>query len=150
MPLAIRSNIADIFNGLNRSYIYIWLSKSAKAVYVGQTNDRTGSLGRGHRHFDINGQLRSRMYEKLDVIPEQFNDFVLISYLLPATQEFIGPETSYREAVEYLVQIQLHENRDRVVPFFRVISWVRSNDRTRDKTVQKLAQAIVDDFLTAY
>ncbi len=150
MSNIVRTQVANIFNGLDRAYVYIWLSKSARAVYVGQTAGRTGSLGRGHAHFRTKGQLRQRLDQKLGVNPEDFDDFWLTSYLLPPTQEFIGPESSYREAVEYLVQYNLQQLRGSVRPGFRVISWVRSNDRTSDLGVQLLAQGIVADFLTSY
>ncbi len=150
MPNIVRTHIADIFNGLDRAYVYIWLSKSAGAVYVGQTAGRTGSFGRGHAHFRPLGQLRRRMDNKLGVDPEDYDDFLLTSYLLPLSQEFIGPESSYREAVEYLVQTNLQQLRGGVKPGFRIISWVRANDRTSDLGVQLLAQNIVADFLMSY
>ena len=150
MPNVVRTNVADIFNGLDRAYVYIWLSKAARAVYVGQTAGRTGSLGRGHAHFCSRGQLRRRLDKKLGVEPEDFDDFLLVSYLLPVSQEFIGPESSYREAVEYVVQVTLQQLRGNVRPGFRIISWVRANDRTNDAGVQLLAQSIVADFMTSY
>jgi len=150
MLTVVRTHVANIFNGLDRAYVYIWLSKSAQAVYVGQTAGRTGSLGRGHAHSCTRGQLRRRLDKKLGVDPEDFDDFLLTSYLLPLSQEFIGPESSYREAVEYLVQTNLQQLRGGVRPGFRIISWVRSNDRTSDLGVQLLAQDIVADFLMSY
>ncbi|MDQ2771301.1 MAG: hypothetical protein M3Y54_12465 [Bacteroidota bacterium] len=150
MSNVVRTHVANIFNGRDRAYIYIWLSKQARAVYVGQTAGSTGSLGRGHAHFRTQGQLRRRMDQKLGVDPEDFDDFLLTSYLLPVSQEFIGPESSYREAVEYLVQSNLQQLRGGVRPGFRIISWVRSNDRTSDLGVQLLAQDIVADFLMSY
>jgi hypothetical protein len=150
MPQAVRTQVADIFNGLDRSYVYIWLSKAAQAVYVGQTAGRSGSFGRGYAHFCPRGQLRRRLDRKLGVAPEDFDDFLLTSYLLPPGQEFIGPESSYREAVEYLVQTNLQLLRGGVMPGFRIISWVRANDRTSDLNVQLLAQQIADDFIQYY
>ena len=150
MSTIVRTLIADIFNGRDRAYLYIWLSKLAGAVYVGQTNGPTGSLGRGYAHFRGRGQLRRQLDSKLGVEPEEFNDFQLVSYLLPESQEFIGPETSYREAVEYVVQTNLQLARGRVRPGFRVISWVRANDRVSDLQVQLLARHISDDFLLNY
>ncbi len=146
----VRTEVADVFNGRDRAYIYIWLSKLAGAVYVGQTAGPTGSLGRGHAHFRSKGQLRCRLDRKLGVEPEDFDDFQLSSYLLPSKEEFIGPESSYREAVEYLVQCALQLQRGQCKPSFRVISWVRDNDRTRDLGVQLLAQQITEDFLLNY
>lgn len=150
MPNVVRTEVANIFNGRDRAYVYIWLSKLAGAVYVGQTAGPTGSFGRGYAHFRSSGQLRRRLDKKLGVEPEDFEDFLLTSYLLPIKEEFIGPETSYREAVEYLVQRTLQLERGQVRPSFRVISWVRDNDRTQDLGVQLLARQIADDFLLNY
>ncbi|WP_157887163.1 hypothetical protein [Hymenobacter sp. PAMC 26628] len=150
MSNVVRTEVADIFNGRDRAYIYIWLSKLAGAVYVGQTAGPNGTLGRGYAHFRSRGQLRRQMDKKLGVEPEDFNDFLITSYLLPVKEEFIGPESSYREAVEYLVQRTLQLRRGQVRPGFRIISWVRDNDRTRDLSVQLLAQQITEDFLLHY
>lgn len=150
MPIIVRATIADIFNGRDRAYLYIWLSKSAGAVYVGQTASPTGSLGRSYAHFRSRGQLRRQLDKTLGVEPEDFDDFQLTSYLLPRKEEFIGPESSYREAVEYLVQRTLQLQRGQVQPGFRVISWVRVNDRTQDLGVQLLARQIAEDFLSYY
>lgn len=147
---SVRTFVADIFNGSGRSYIYFWVSKQARIVYVGQTADRTGSYGRGYGHLQTGGTMRCRVEEETGQPLETYDDLWLVSYRLPATPEYVGLESSYREAVEYLVHTQLLLERGTLSPTFRVIANIRSNGRTEQAAVKRLAQEIADDFLRGY
>ena len=125
----IRTFVSNIFYGNNQAFIYIWLSKSEKLVYVGQTNDRFGTWGRSFGHIQPQGTLRMRCEQILGIDIDFIEDLVLVSYLLPQTIEFTGEETSFRLAVEYLVQIGLQEKRKDLIPTFRIISNVSISDR---------------------
>ena len=146
----IRTFVADIFNGANRSYIYFWVSKQARVVYVGQTADRVGTYGRGYGHLQPDGTLRCRVEDITGHPLEVYDDLLLVSYRLPETPEYIGLESSYREAVEYLVHTQLLLERGRVSPVFRVIANIRANGRVEQHTVRQLAANITSDFLRNY
>ncbi len=146
----IRTFVSNIFYGNNRAFIYIWLSKSEKLVYVGQTNDRFGTWGRSFGHIQPQGTLRMRCEQILGIDVDFIEDLVLVSYLLPQTIEFTGEETSFRLAVEYLVQVGLQEKRKDLIPTFRIISNVSISDRTTNRTVKRLAEKIVADFVESY
>lgn len=146
----IRTFVSNIFYGNNRAFIYIWLSKSEKLVYVGQTNDRFGTWGRSFGHIQPQGTLRMRCEKHLGIDIDFVEDLILFSYLLPQTIEFTGEETSFRLAVEYLVQIGLQEKRKDLIPTFRVISNVSISDRTTNRAVKRLAEAIVANFVESY
>ena len=150
MVVGVRTFVSNIFVGLNKAYIYIWLSKSHSFVYVGQTNERYGTWGRGYAHIQDTGTLRCRCEDKLGIYLDYVEDLVLFSYVLPNQPEFLGVESSYRLAVEYLVQVNLHQIRKDVVPKFSIVSNIVSTDRTADKLVKDLADSIVKDFFIRY
>jgi hypothetical protein len=146
----VRTFISSIFNGQNQSYIYIWVSKTEKLVYVGQTNEKFGTLGRGYSHIQTSGTLRCRCEERVGLSLEQIEDLNLFSYPLPNEPEYISIESSYRLAVEYLVQSKLYEKRKELSPTFQIISNISTNERTSNSKVMKIADSIVEDFITNY
>jgi hypothetical protein len=148
--ICIKTYISTIFNGKGQSYIYIWLSKSEKLVYVGQTNESYGTFGRGYSHMQSNGTLRNRCSERIGLMLEQIKDLYLYSYPLPNESEFISVESSYRLAVEYLVQFNLYKKRTTINPSFQIISNIATNERTSNSKVKSIADSIVEHFLASY
>lgn len=142
--------VSSIFVGLNRSYIYIWVSKSHKILYVGMTNGRIGTLGRASQHLDHRGTLRANFLTNVGYQIDHTNDLILLSFRLPATKNFTTTERSYREAVEYLVQKELLLLRGTLTPSYDIISWVRVSSRVGNGVVIKTAKKIVDDFKVIY
>ncbi len=147
---SIWSYISSSFDGKHIAYIYIWFSKKWEFAYVGQTNNQYGSLGRAWQHIQTGGTLRLRFEENLGVRLEEANDLTLVSFQLPSKKEFTGIESSYREAVEYLVQIKLIEKRATLQPIFRLLSRVRANNRVSNSSIEKIANTIVSDFVVNY
>lgn len=146
------SFISTVFDGVDKGYIYIWYSITQELVYVGQTASQQGVLGRAVQHVQRNpdGTLRKNAEAKMGLTLEGIPDLTLSSFLLPRNREFVSTDKAYREAVEYLVQIGLLENRSKLSNPFTVISWVRSNDRTNIKMVVECANSIVAHFLHEY
>ena len=99
------------YKGTLEAYIYIWFSKSTGFVYVGETNNAKGVVGRAVQHItNDTGTLYNRVYDKgYDI--NQIDDFILLSYPLPREKRFTSEETSYRISVEYMVQKKLIEKR---------------------------------------
>ncbi len=110
----IWSLISTCFNGSDIAYIYLWISKKYKVIYVGQTNGKRGSFGRAFSHIQDGGTLRLQFEEKVGIKLEEADDLVLVSYPLPQQQEYMSIESSYREAIEYLVQIKLRDIRGKL------------------------------------
>jgi hypothetical protein len=146
----VRSFVSTAFNGNNQAYIYIWVSKSERMIYVGQTNDRYGTFGRGFAHIRNDGTLRLRCAERVGLNLEQIEDLFLFSYCLPTTSEFISNESSYRLGVEYLVQSKLYEARKNLNPMYQIISNICTTDRVNNSKVKELANEITNDFITNY
>ncbi|MFY0697658.1 MAG: GIY-YIG nuclease family protein [Balneola sp.] len=146
----LKSYIHNIHNGVDTAYIYIWLSKKHKLVYVGMTNSFAGSIGRANGHFNRRGTLRKRFQQYKGYGIEKVDDLILLSFPLPKKKKYTTVETSYREAIEVIVQKELLKIRGTFNPTFDVISWVRDSSRTNNFEVKKLATQIVTLFKTGY
>jgi hypothetical protein len=146
----IWSFISNCFEGGGIAYIYLWVSKKWQVVYVGQTNNAMGTIGRACGHLGEYGTLRCRFEELVGVRLEEADDLFLISYALPQQPEYVGEESSYREAVEYQVLYKLTLLRGQMTPTFRLISENRYNVRAAYPTVEQYAEAIVSDFQANY
>lgn len=142
------TKIETIFDGNRKSYIYIWFSKVHRVIYIGMTNQRVGTLGRAKEHFQPNpiGTLRKRFYENRGYDIENVEDFTLFSFELPSERMFFSEETSYREAVEFLVQDKIRKESINFFPSIQIISKVRPNDRTSNKRIIRLANKIFNKF----
>ena len=138
------------YKGRIEAYIYIWFSKSTQLVYVGETNNIHGVIGRANQHVGHNsGTLYCRVYDRgFDL--DQIDDFILLSYPLPREKRYISEETSYRISIEYLVQKKLIEKRIKSPVKYKLISHVDVGPYTDLKSLQRIAEDIVEDFYAAY
>jgi hypothetical protein len=132
------------------AYIYIWVSKNNKFVYVGQTASSTGTLGRAAQHVAADGVLRRKVNEETGLALEEVRDLKCWSYKLPEHTEFTSTGSSYREAVEYLVQRGILDVRSEIEPSVSPISDVRYSNRANIDLVESCAQEILDEFMSSY
>ena len=134
----------------DRAYIYIWVSKKWDVLYVGQTNNANGTLGRALGHIKNEGTLRNRFEERVGIELENVNDLLLLSFPLPKEKKYVSNESCFREAIEYLVQINLYFNQDKVRTPYNIISNVRSNNLVGKKYIEEIANNITSDFINIY
>lgn len=147
----IKSDIYNIFNGVDQAYVYIWLSKAHKVVYVGMTNSTSGTVGRSQGHFNARGTFRSRFLNHKGYDIGDVGDMILLSFPLPRKRKFTSVERSYREAIEHIVQTELQKLRGTVSPTYDVVSWVHSTcKRTNNSEVKKIANDIIFNFINNY
>jgi hypothetical protein len=144
------SYLSSCFIGADRGYIYVLYSKNQHALYVGQTNDRAGTIGRLNAHISINGTFRIRLLEKEGVGLDEIDDLHMFSFSLPKDPRFTGLDRSYREGVEYLVQKHLHSVRGSLRPFMRIVSNVEYNDTAQLTLVQSTALEVFNEFLRTF
>lgn len=137
------------YKGKLEAYIYIWFSKSTQLVYVGETNNKHGVVGRADQHVDRSGTLYQRVYDKGYNL-YQIEDFILLSYPLPREKKYLSEETSYRISVEYLVQKKLTENKIKSNTFYTLVSNVQVGPHIDLVSVQKIADEIAKDFHEVY
>ncbi|GIK64260.1 MAG: hypothetical protein BroJett018_20540 [Chloroflexota bacterium] len=131
-----------------RAYIYIIYSKLQHAAYVGQTNDQNGALSRLCGHLGQNGTFGNRLLERQGIYTYEIEDLTMFTFCLPDEASYIGRESSYREGVEYLVQIQLRTIA--LTPFLHIVSQVRYNDTASLPFVKLMAKDVLDAFTEAY
>jgi hypothetical protein len=147
----IKTYVSKAFVGIEQAYIYLWYSRAFKIIYVGMTNNRVGTIGRASQHLNPNGgTLRKRFYQAFGQSIEEVDDLILLSFPLPRKREYFSEESSYREAVEYLVQRELLLRVDSFQPSYKVISWVRGSPRTTNSEVIGLASSIVEEFANSF
>lgn len=132
----------------SRAYVYLLVSRLHGVVYVGETNDVGGSLGRIGSHVRPGGTFDQRFEEAVGLPCEEATDLVLVSAPLPLTPEYTGVEKSYRQGVEYLVQTRLHGVRGALG--FSLIARVAYSSRSEDPSVERLADEIVTAFVAIY
>lgn len=138
------------YKGSVEAYIYIWFSKQFALVYVGETNNINGVVGRACQHVKSGtGTLYNRLYDKgYDI--NDIDDLMLLSYPLPREKRFLSEETSYRISVEYLVQRKLIEERLNCNKPYVIVSNVTPGPHTGLVKIQKIAEQIVADFVETY
>lgn len=150
LRIDMRKSLYLGYKGRLEAYIYIWFSKSTRLVYVGETNNVNGVIGRANQHVTYEkGTLYNRVYDKgYDLY--SINDFVLLSYSLPREKRYTSEETSFRISVEYLVQKKLIENRIKSNTSFDIVSNVEVGPHTGLASVEKIADGIARDFFEVY
>ena len=132
------------------AFVYVWVSKSCSCVYVGQTSGAGGTITRAGAHVSRYGTLRERFNDSFASDLEEHDDWVLLSFPLPKNGNYTSEASSFRLAVEYLVQVKLQSIRGKMSPRFRIISNVSYSDYCRLEEVKKLAEEIVSRFSDYY
>ena len=131
------------------AYIYIWVSKQWRIDYIGQTHANAGVIARAAQHARPNGTLRLKL-EEMGIEWKDVTDGTFFSYELPAESEFLSLETSYRLAVEYLVQVGLYRVQDKLNPSLRIVSKVTATPYVKMQYLIKLAEKIICHFIEEY
>jgi len=131
------------------AYIYIWISKQCQVAYVGQTHAKAGVVTRAAQHVRPNGTFRARL-EDIGIDWDTINDWRILTYELPSKQEFLSLESSYRLAVEYLVQIRLYQIQAKINPKLRIVSKVTYTVHAKKQSIINIADEIIVQFIEKY
>lgn len=137
------------YKGNIEAYIYIWFSKENGLVYVGETNNKNGVIGRANQHVQKGGTLYERCYEKGYELNE-INDFILLSFPLPREKRFLSEDTGYRISVEYLVQHNLIEMNNQANKKYKIVSNIQTGPYTNLNKIKKIAEEISEKFINIY
>lgn len=146
----VASYISNVFEGEHVAYIYILVTRRHGLVYVGQTNDRGGTIARLNGHCSIGGTFRTKFERTTGLSLSEANDLTLLSFCLGQERMYTSTESTYREGVEYLVQIALREVACKVKQPYRIVSTVRTNTATGVSKVRQMAGTIVEAFMMYY
>lgn len=128
-------------------YIYIWLSLSNRLIYVGETCSAHGVVGRARQHVSEVGTLNSKLSDN-GYEMGKIEDFYLFSFELPNTWEYTNEETTYRCAVEYLVQIECQTRFQLEIGIdFYLVSHVDYNQKCSTPQNKLIAQHIIAELI---
>lgn len=127
--------------------IYIWISIQEEIMYVGETNNYLGILGRAYQHIQEGGTLYNNVEKMIGMCIYNIKDLRLLNFPLPENKKFTSRCSIYREAVEYLVQKFIIENREKLKVQFRLISNVKSNDMVNKSYVISIAEDIFSEMI---
>ena len=142
-------HIGDCFVGNRRSYIYILYTKSERRLYIGQTNEQCGVIGRLAGHVGARGTLRMRLLDE-GIELDEIEDLRVFAYRLPNDLRYIGIDSSHREGVEHLVQKRLHTLRGDLTPPMKIVSNVEYNAAADLAHVKAIADQLITTFLSVY
>lgn len=133
------SNVA-----VRRPQIYIiCVMKPKPLVYVGQTCQKNGVLGRFFQHMS-GGTLTEIMHENGIY---EFEDISVTAVDLSEYEIFADIYSRKREALEFLIQREMKAAGCKTAMPFRVISRVYYNGEVSNHTIEKLAKQIVKDII---
>ena len=143
-------DIDDARVAARAGYVYLIFAPELPVLYVGQTRAFSGALGRLTQHL-TNGNhstFRQRCQhilglEELDVGPIRF-----FACDLGRRREFHSDNSTYREAVEYVVQLELLKHvPDMTVHVGPIVSRVAANGYTSLDWVQRAASRLVEQAI---
>ena len=77
MPLLV-SRVGDAYDR-HCAYVYLLATPMHGAVYVGETNDGGGSIGRAGSHLRPGGTFTTRFEDRIGVDAEDATDLTLVS-----------------------------------------------------------------------
>ena len=133
-----------------RPYVYLGFSCAEHIVYVGQTIDKRGFMGRWIDHLSrgADSSFCARLAEYDEKAFDRITDLRILAWDLGDDPNFHTLETSHREAVEFLVQKDLRNAR--LDPWLKPISTVRFSPAVNRDFVKEKASEIVDEFKAHY
>lgn len=124
--------------------VYVACDLEERVAYVGQTVGRYGVLAHWFQHFsDPESEFRRRLNDWDEDAFTRLCHLVVAYWFLRDTREFAGLESSYREGVEYLVQVGLNTLGVTKKPALRLISSVQSNPTVHFPIVTDAAEQIL-------
>jgi hypothetical protein len=152
-------SISNLFDGRCKSFIYFIYSKSHRVCYVGQTANDLGPIARLVQHFKgeekdnrEKGTFNKQLYNATGKSLFMINDLEFYFHLLPDERIFFSSETTYRNAVEYMVQSKLLtlvalEPSPRSLPILNFISRVCPTSASNETKINLIADEIALNFV---
>ncbi len=121
-----------------------------KAIYIGQTRNRFGAIGRLTQHLSNDDtcntfKQRVRAIFKVD---DKLTDISFIACPFSPLKPFLSDSPDYREAVEALVQDKLIASIVQKNLKIGVVSRISYNPYTKERFIKDEADAISEDILT--
>lgn len=154
--------VNNLFHCRNKSFIYFIFSRKYKICYVGQTANDLGPIARLVQHLKgadsgdaDKGTFNKRLYDAIGFSFISVPDLEIYFHALPDQRIYWSAETTYRNAVEYLVQMNLLALVKRIpgvddLPLMRFISKVSPTAAANELVIHEVAKNIVAKFVKVY
>ena len=134
--------ISDTNISMRKPFIYcICILKPTAFVYIGQSAQKRGVLGRFLEHTDNEGTLTKKAREAGVM---DFKDITVVAIDLSDYKDFDGLYSRPRNALEFLVHTSMKAKGCKASIPFEVISYVTNSSLIHQDSIQKLAQEITD------
>ena len=154
---------SDCNCSLTKAYLYFIyvIDNDVGYLYIGETSESRGAMGRLAYHLQYDNQYYDKYYEGATFVKRLvehtyldrtslIKNITMICYDLEELDDFTGDlNKKNREALEFLVQEEMRElsaDRKGKVPFW-IISNVDNNSFTRLVKYQNWAKTICNDIL---
>jgi hypothetical protein len=115
------------------------VGKPVPLVYIGQSAQKQGVLGRLVQHISVGGTLLSRV-QKAGVIA--IEDITVIAVDLSKYQIFNGLHSLNRDALELNINRSMKAMGCKATVPFEVISYVSNSSRAFDGDIQRIADDV--------
>lgn len=123
-----------------KPFIYfIAIVKPYPLLYVGQTSQRQGVLGRLLQHLDEEGTFRKRVLEAGVV---EIEEIEVVTVDLSKYSDFANIYNRKQDALEFLIHCEMKSQGCKTKIPFEVISFVRNNNLVFDFDIQELSKII--------
>lgn len=128
-----------------KPFIYfIAVVKPYPLLYVGQTCQRQGVLGRFLQHLDEKGTFRKRA---LEAGVTEFEEIEVVTVDLSNYADLANVKNRKRDALEFLIHCEMKSQGCKTKIPFEVISFVRNNNLTFDFDIQELSKSITTNVI---
>lgn len=127
----------------NPQIYIISILKPEPLVYIGQTCQKNGVLGRFYQHMS-GGTLTEIMIQKGIY---EFDDVSVLAIDLSEYNIFDDVYSRKREALEFLIQREMRVEGCKTPIPFKVVSRVYYNGEVSNHKIEKLAKRIVKDII---
>lgn len=141
--------VGPCFRGLGKAYIYILYTKVFQRIYIGQTNERGGVIGRLSAHIGSKGTFRLRLQDT-GVDLDEVQDLNVFVFLLPEDPRFTSIDRTHREGIEFLTQKKLHGVCGDLTPRARIVSNITYQPSADFAMSQRISEEIVNSFMCVY
>ena len=132
--------VSDIEIARQKPYIYcICILRPVALVYIGQSGQKRGVLGRFLGHVDNDGTLIKKLRE---VGVSSFSDIAVVAMDLTEYKIFNDLYSMSREALEFLINSAMKAKGCKAKIPFEVISYVANRSLVHDFKIQEIAEEV--------
>jgi hypothetical protein len=132
--------LSDTIIAKRKPFLYcICIQKPTAFVYIGQSSQRQGALGRFVQHLDNEGTLVKRARE---VGVTDFEEITVVAVDLTDYYIFNGLYSRKRDALEFLIHSSMKAKGCKSVIPFEVISYVSNCSLIHDVNIQRISEDV--------